>query len=195
MPRRLATLLNTIVLLQSSFVVKSFGPIPPKRRIRTHISASSSDDAKFGFGQRIESIKTLAVGGLVGPIAILPLSALHEFVLLPSTTAQWEFDNDAASLTAGLFAIVYRYAVRKDDNPQLQSGVVGAFVLTRTLARVQVPTYCLPIPLNCGDPLHYLDWNMLYQLGVNFVESYVLFGAAAAAVNYCFYRNIISKFP
>lgn len=155
------------------------------------------DDNKFGFGQRIESIKTLAVGAIAGSFAMAPVSALHDFVLLPASNAmaQWEFDNDAASLEAGLFAIVYRYAVRTDENPQLKDGVVGAFALTRTLSRIVVPNYCTAITLNCGPPLEYLDWNMLFQLGVNFVESFALFGAAAAAINYCFYRNIIGKFP
>jgi len=53
------------------------------------------------------------------------------------------------SLEAALFAIVYRYAIRGDENPMLNQGVVGAFVFVRTLSRVQVPRYCSAAPLSC----------------------------------------------
>ncbi|GMH93453.1 hypothetical protein TrST_g8389 [Triparma strigata] len=55
------------------------------------------------------------------------------------------------SLEAALFAIVYRYVVREKDteNPMLQQGVSGAFVIVRTLPKVTVPSYCSAIPLEC----------------------------------------------
>ena len=64
--------------------------------------------------------------------------------------ASWEFDTDMGSLQAALFAIVYRYCVREeDDNEMLNMGVVGAFVVVRTLGRITVPDYCTAIPLDC----------------------------------------------
>ena len=45
-----------------------------------------------------------------------------------------------------------------------------------------------------GEPLGYFDWEMLSQAGLSGVESAAMFGAAAAAMEYCFYRKIISKF-
>ena len=54
-----------------------------------------------------------------------------------------------ASLQAGLFAIVYRYCIRTDNNPMLNQGVVGAFVLTRTLSNIQTTTDCVSVPLRC----------------------------------------------
>jgi hypothetical protein len=115
-----------------------------------------NDDNKFGFGQRIESIKCLVVGGLVGSLALAPVAALHDLVLLsvlaPVQTnglAQWEFDNDAGSLQTALFAIVYRYCIRQDTNEQLNQGVIGAFCLTRTLSRIVVMPYCSAVVLNC----------------------------------------------
>jgi hypothetical protein len=115
-----------------------------------------NDDNKFGFAQRIESVKCVVVGGLVGSIAIIPFVALHDLVLLevlaPISTngvAQWEFDNDMASAQAALFAIVYRYCIREDTNPQLNQGVIGAFVLTRTLSRIVVSPQCSAVVLSC----------------------------------------------
>jgi hypothetical protein len=44
---------------------------------------------------------------------------------------------------------VYRYAVRDDDNPMLNQGVIGAFVLARTLSAIQVSDTCTSPPLIC----------------------------------------------
>lgn len=116
---------------------------------------SSLDKNKFGFGQRIDSLKSLVVGALAGSVAGLPFLALHDLVLqspqiITNGIAQWEFDNDMAALQTGLFAIVYRYCIREDvGNPQLNQGVVAAFAITRTLSRIVVPTYCSAIPLSC----------------------------------------------
>ena len=113
------------------------------------------DKDKFGFGQRIESLKCLVLGAIVGSFALAPLAFLGDVVFpLPYPTnpiAQWEFDNDMAGFQTGLFAIVYRYAIRQDGstNPQLNQGVVAAFAVTRTLSRIVTPTYCTAITLNC----------------------------------------------
>ena len=94
------------------------------------------------------------MGSISGSLGITPIAFVHD-VLLQGSVAQWEFDTDVAALDAGLFAIVYRYCIRDDDNPMLNQGVVGAFVLARALARVDVPNYCTPIPLNCRSLLVY----------------------------------------
>jgi len=123
-----------------------------------HATTPQDDDDddnnnKFGFGQRIESTKTGIVGLLAGGIAGTPFSALHDIAFgadfVKNGVAQWEFDTDMGSLEAALFAIVYRYCIRQDENPQLNQGVLGAFVLTRTLSKIQVPAYCSAVPLDC----------------------------------------------
>lgn len=186
------------------------------------------ENSKFGFFQRIESVKCVVVGAVTGSIALGPFALLHDFLLVPSMIdmnglPQLEFDTDAAALQSGLFAIVYRYCIRTDTNPQLQDGVVGAFAITRTLSRIVVPPYCTAIPLYCkfgmieslfvrfknnivplscllqqlykgGPPLGYLDWSLLGQLAVNGAESMAMFTATATAINYCMERKIISKF-
>ncbi len=108
-------------------------------------------DNKFDMAQRIESLKSVVLGALSGGIALTPIAYLHYVVFstVPST-AQWEFTTDMSSLEAALFAIVYRYAVRADDNnPMLNQGVVGAFVVVRTLSNIQVTDTCQSVPLRC----------------------------------------------
>lgn len=118
-------------------------------RVSTALSGSN-----FDLTQRFESLKCLVIGAIVGSFALAPVAAIHDVFLLPSTIttnglAQWEFDNDMASLQTGLFAIVYRYCIREDENPQLNQGVIAAFVVTRTLSRIIVSPYCTAIVLDC----------------------------------------------
>ena len=162
------------------------------------------NDPKFGLGQRIASIQSLVVGAFSGSLAMAFPALIHDAFLNdmilatgpPNGLAQFEFDSDMAALLGGLFAIVYRYCLRLDgDREQLKQGVVAAFVLTRTLSRITVASPCRSIPLYCGPPLGYLNWNMIVQIIVNGAESAVLFGAAAAAMDYCMEKGWISKFP
>ena len=164
------------------------------RHDRNLVVLSATGDDKFSFYQRIESLKTAVVGLLAGGFAAAPFTALHD---LPAYgAASWEFDTDMGSLQSALFAIVYRYCVREeDDNDMLNMGVVGAFVVTRTLSWVRVPSYCTTAPLDCGDPLGYFDYDMIRQLALNGLESVALFGGAALAMEYAYSKKWIGKFP
>lgn len=183
---------------QSSSTSPSSSAIVPShynnnKRVILSASNNSGED-KFSVLQRIESIKTATLGLLSGGILSTPFIALHD---IPSYgAASWEFDTDMGSLQSALFAIVYRYCIREeDDNEMLNMGVVGAFVVTRTLSRVRVPGYCTSAPLDCGDPLGYFDYDMLVQLGLNGLESVALFGGAALAMEYAYGAGWVSKFP
>ena len=157
-------------------------------------SNENGEEDKFSFFQRIESTKTAALGLLSGGILSTPFIALHDIPAYGA--ASWEFDTDMGSLQSALFAIVYRYCIREeDDNEKLNMGVVGAFVVTRTLSRIRVPLYCTAAPLDCGDPLGYFDYDMLQQLVLNGLESVALFGGAALAMEYAYSKKFISKFP
>ena len=182
-------------------LAQSFAPTRPFPH-HTSLPATSSDEEKFGFVQRIDSGKSFVVGALVGSFAGAIPEGIHQLVLAPlwslpgATLAQFEFDNDTAALLTGLFAIVYRYGLRQDTtNPQLNQGLIGAFVLTRTLPRVVLPSYCTAITLNCGPPLGYVDWNVLAQLIVNGAESAIMYGATAWAMDRCMEKGWISRFP
>ena len=157
--------------------------------------AINGEDNKFGMAQRIDSGKSLLLGLIVGSVGQGPASFLHDVIAGGGGLAQWELDTDAAALEAGLFAIVYRYCIRQDKNEQLNQGVIGAFVLVRTLSRLRVPEYCSAVPLNCGAPLGYLDWNLLQQIGWSGAESVLMFGLTALAVDIAISKGYISKFP
>ena len=169
----------------------------PRCRLQNRSSTSlqATDDNKFGFGQRVESVKCATIGGLSGSVASAPFAAIHDVLLNGSPLGQWEFDTDAAAVEGALFAIVYRYCIRVDDNPQLNEGAIGAFVLVRTFSRLQIPSYCSAVPLDCGPPFGYLDWNVLSQLFTNGFESAILFGAAAYALDRAIEKGFVSKFP
>lgn len=155
---------------------------------------------KFSFAQRIESVKTGVVGLLAGGVSLTPFSAFHNLLFaddsIANELAQWEYDTDTGSIAAALFAIVYRYCVRdgEEKNEMLQMGVIGAFVVVRTLARIRVPIYCSAIPLDCGEPFGYFDYSMIQQGIGSGLESVVMFGVTALAVEYCYEQGYITRF-
>jgi len=177
--------------------------VTPAKRARAETIAApenSASDDKFSFSQRIESVKSAIVGLLSGGLTVTPITFLHDYFFPGETIqnglAQWEFDTDTGSIAAALFAIVYRYCVREgeESNPMLPMGVVGAFVIVRTLSRVRVSYYCEAAPLDCGAPFGYFDWGMLQQALFSGLESIFLFGAAAAAMEYCYKKGYITRF-
>ena len=131
------------------------------------------------------------MGAVVGSIC----GALPDFLMHINNLPQWEFDTDSNAIEGALFGVVYRYCVREDSNPQLKQGCIGAFVLTRALPQVQVPSTCTEFPLNCGPPFFYLDWGMLTQLISVAAESLCVFGGVAFAFEYLSNRRIIGRFP
>ena len=151
-------------VLRSTTIYTPWITISSRRRHPTCNRATANDDDPqtepkntFSFAQRIESTKSALVGLVAGGVALAPVSFLHNCLwfgennLYHNPLGQFEFDTDMGSLEAALFAIVYRYCLRRDDeeNPQLNQGIVTAFVLTRTLSQIQVPTYCSAVPLTC----------------------------------------------
>lgn len=154
---------------------------------------------KFTFAQKIESSKSAVIGLFVGGIAVSPFNFVHDVLFKGATIsngfAQFEFDTDMGSIMAALFAIVYRYCVRKgeEQNEMLPMGVIGAFVLVRTLSRVRVSYICKAVPLQCGAPIGYFDWDMLGQVCFSGLESVALFGSVAYALEYCYKKKIITR--
>jgi len=142
------------------------------------------------FTERLESLKA----GVIGAVAASVGASLPGF-FVEASVAQWEFTTDMAALTGFLFAVVYRYAVREDPNPQLRTGVIGAFAITRLLARVEVPDYCTPIPLSCGPPLGYFDYTMLQTMFTQGISSFAAFGAAAIALDAAVSLGYLKPFP
>jgi hypothetical protein len=115
------------------------------------LPSSDNTNTKFGMAQRLESVKCAGVGALSASLAVAPVVYFHyiDTTSASNALAQWEFVTDMAAVQGALFAIVYRYAIRTDDNPMLNQGVVGAFVVVRTLSNIFVSKECSALPLQC----------------------------------------------
>jgi hypothetical protein len=137
-------------------------------------------------GSTIAWIQGSLVAGLCGAIAMAPVSFCHHFDYgnLQHSVAQWQFTLAMGSIQAGVFAMVYRYALRQnDEHPrQIHNQVVGAFTAVRTLANLYV-----------SDSSTSFDWNLLNQICVQGLESAVLFGAAGLALDVGFQNGWLSK--
>uniref|UniRef100_A0A7S1UEP5 Uncharacterized protein n=1 Tax=Phaeomonas parva TaxID=124430 RepID=A0A7S1UEP5_9STRA len=175
-----ATLTLALVLSLALTPCRGFRPTPtPALRLRPSLRLgarrpqigfgrrrrAAADGEKFalggvnGFKERIETLKAGVVGLLASGVAV----AVPGF-FLDGSLPQWEFSTDMTSLVGFLFAAVYRYAVREDANPNLKQGVVGAFAITRIIAKINVdPSVCTAAPLTCGPPLGYYNWDMIAQ--------------------------------
>ena len=168
------------------FLGKASKPLPPPPAEPTPRWAEPIDQ----FFERIESTKAAVAGLFAGSVAATAPSLLLHL----DNIGQFEFNIDQIAIMSALFAVVYRYAVRADGNPQLKQGVVAAFVVTRTLGAVRVPSYCPAVPLQCGEPLGYLNWDMLEQIGSYGVESAAAFGATAVTIEWLCDRRLLGRF-
>ena len=151
-----------------------------------------SDSIDFDSNEyRVASIKSAAISTLGGVLGSLPIAAAIGYY--DHFSPQWEFSHDSLAVWLFLYGVVYRYAVRNDVNPQLKTGVIGAFAIVRALNMVDVPSFCTPIPLNCGPPFYYFDYSMISIGLINLFESLVAFGAASYAIEWATKNNVISK--
>ena len=132
----------------------------------------------FTPAERLESLKAALCGatcaGLLSLAQLIshrwPLTSLPPLRDLLSSLAGLTLlvTGAIALLSGALFALTYRYAIRRDDNPQLKAGVVLAFTLVRGLAQV-----------DAGSAIAQNFWPFLAACG----ESLVLFGGCAIALN------------
>ncbi|MGD1940939.1 MAG: hypothetical protein ACFB0G_06475 [Leptolyngbyaceae cyanobacterium] len=132
----------------------------------------------FTPAERLESLKAALCGatcaGLLSLAQLIshrwPLTSLPPLRDLLSSLAGLTLlvTGAIALLSGALFALTYRYAIRRDDNPQLKAGVVLAFTLVRGLAQV-----------DAGSAITQNFWPFFAACG----ESLVLFGGCAIALN------------
>jgi len=163
-------------------------------------STKSNEDRKWDTpvedetGEKIESVKSAVFSAIGGSIAVVPFAIFKGLSM--HFNAEWEFSYDSLLiLTSPLFGIVYRYCVRRDNNPQLKQGVIGAFAITRALATIDVPSTCSSIPLNCGPPFYLFTGGMLFTGVENLAEAGLCFTGSAYLLETLFKSNILSKFP
>ena len=145
--------------------------------------------------KRAESGKAAAASLFAGTAGGLPFLLLGKAAEIPPgfTAAAWELQADGLAVMLLLFGVVYRYAVRTDENPMLKQGVVGAFVVTRSWALITPPATCSALPLNCGAPLGYFSWDMIAQGAFAAVETGTACAAAAFALEVCFNKGWIQR--
>jgi hypothetical protein len=145
-------------------------------------------------GEKLESVKAAVFSAVGGSLAVIPYAIIKGALM--HFNSEWEFNIDGLLiLTAPLFGITYRYAIRRDNNPNLKQGVIGAFVITRAVATVKVSDICTSIPLNCGPPFYLFTGDMLGTGLEHFFEAGLCFGGAAYLMETLFKSKILSKFP
>mmetsp|Transcript_5824 Transcript_5824/g.10485 ORF Transcript_5824/g.10485 Transcript_5824/m.10485 type:complete len:240 (+) Transcript_5824:57-776(+) len=141
--------------------------------------------------ERLESTKAGISATGSGALAMIPLSLLDPDKLTP----RWEFQLDMLALDVFLFGLVYRYAIReKDDNPMLRLGVLGAFALPRALFLVRMPAECQALPLSCGPPLGYFNWDMLAQVAWHFFSGTLIFATALYGLERAIASGFVRRF-
>eukprot|EP00439_Symbiodinium_sp_Y106_P013533 s1744_g1.t4 len=150
--------------------------------------------------ERLESTKAGISATGSGAVAMIPISLLDPDRLTP----RWEFQLDMLALDIFLFGLVYRYAVRTgDDNPMLRLGVLGAFALPRALFLVRMPAECQDtafqvwveaLPLSCGPPLGYFNWDMLAQVAWHFFSGTLVFAVALYGLERAIATGFVRRF-
>jgi hypothetical protein len=101
--------------------------------------------AEISVAERLESLKAGGFGGVAATIATAAAFLLNqglsgrwlEFALLRQSLGAAAIGWTIALLSGFLFAVTYRYVIRRDRNPHLRSGAVMAFGLVRGLAQLE----------------------------------------------------------
>jgi hypothetical protein len=170
-----------------------------QKTMETSVTTPSTP-SKYTAAQGFATLQSTIVGAIAGVVAVAPFTSLHHFYFYPypdyTGLAQWEWDTVTAAIQGAVYSAVYRYSLREDvDEDKIRDGVFTAFVLVRTLVRLQVPSYCAALPLQCGEPLEYLDWSMIGELAMSYVESVALFGVVGAIMDWLLREKFIKPFP
>jgi hypothetical protein len=115
------------------------------------------------FAERLESLKSGIVAGSMAAGTEATLQLVQGLSTVGALDLGYGVDVAIAALSGFLFGVTCRYAIRKDENPHLSSGVVLAFGLVRGLAQV-----------NGQD----LSLSTLPLIGFAVLESILLFAVA-----------------
>lgn len=104
------------------------------------------------------------------------------------------FLGSAIAIASGfLFGATYRYVVRTDNNPHLQSGAVSAFALVRAMGQLQGNLQSLDLSnLNLSNlDLSNLDW---IAIALIFGESFAWFASAAFILDLAMEKGWLKRF-
>ncbi|NJN74456.1 MAG: hypothetical protein HC799_17515 [Limnothrix sp. RL_2_0] len=147
-------------------------------------------DSHFTTAERIASLKAAVVGGFTAGFISLIILVWHrvlifgtDFNLLNLLTGMASLtllvNGAIAGLSGALFALTYRYAIRTDNNPQLNTGVVFAFTLVRGLAQVDT-----------ASAIAQNFWPFLSACG----ESFLIFGVTALILTFAMQQQWLTLF-
>jgi Na+-transporting NADH:ubiquinone oxidoreductase subunit NqrE len=136
--------------------------------------------------ERIESLKIGAIGAFglflaTGVVTLLNQLLLRFESLTPLAVTDWInlLATAATALIGGfLFGIVYRYAIRSDDNSHIGDGVVFAFGIVRGLAQIQAN-------------IDHTD--VLLSSGVLGIESILVFACDRYLLDWAFRDRLIKR--
>ena len=189
----LSTLLFVAAVLFGTISCDALRPSLSRRGGRTFMSSDGGSFITQGM-ERIESVKAAVVSTVAGSFANAPFSVMGGLLFDGGRlTPTWEFSNDALALQLFLFGVVYRYAVRTDENPNLKQGVVGAFAVSRVLNTIRIDdAVCSSLPLNCGAPFGYVSWSMIQQALLAGLPSLLAFGISAYVLDSSFKRGLVA---
>lgn len=145
-------------------------PFSPAERL-----ASAQVAIAGGVVTGLTSLGLLLLERLIHPAAAMPLGSLLSGLAGLTLLVNWAI----ATLSGSLFALTYRYAIRQDQNPQLNAGVVLAFTLVRGLAQV-----------DAGSAIAQHYWPFVAAVG----ESLLLFGSSAIVLHLAFAQKWLNPF-
>lgn len=154
-----------------------------------------NDSSNFSAAERLESLKAGTLAALSLLLAFV-LVAIANNLILAKLTALTTLQTTAidlnlvvrcaiASISGFLFGVTYRYAIRRDRNPQLKTGVVLAFGLVRGLAQVDVEL--------SGHASILLAKNIGLYAAIA-LESMLMFAIAAIVLDFTIQRHWIELF-
>lgn len=154
-----------------------------------------NDSLKFSTAERLESLKAGSLAALSLLLAFGLVAIANNLILakLPALTTLQTTAIDLnlvvrcaiASISGFLFGVTYRYAIRRDTNPQLKAGVVFAFGLVRGLAQVDVEL--------SGHTSILLAKNIGFYAALA-LESMLMFAIAAIILDFTIQRHWIEPF-
>jgi len=161
----------------SKMALSAFLPSPAMPLLAPAAARSSAASVRMQIPreERSQSAKAGAVAALGGSVVsgLFTLSALVSCKTF--TLSQWGLSTGELAVELFFFGLLYRLAVREDDNDELKQTVVVAFALFRAVSATQV-----------GSKITSDTW---LQVWAHFGESILAFGGAAFALDYVWKRG------
>ena len=155
------------------------------------------DSSNFSPAERVESLKAGSVAALSCLLAFGSIALVNTLILghwwdslaglqVRAIDLNFGLRGSIALLGGFLFGVTYRYAIRRDTNPQLKSGVVLAFGLVRAFGQLDAG-----LSFEAGKMPGLQE---LLPFAVVGVESVVLFAIAGLVLDWAIWRSLIKPF-